>query len=112
LHHDKKQDAPSGTAIKTAIMIAAGRSEEPTLSQCIESVAGARGAMYQQTPIHSVRLPGFLAHQRVIFGGLGETLTIQHDSISRACFMPGVLLACRKVMALTQLVYGLENIIA
>jgi len=62
-------------------------------------------------PIHAVRLPGLVAHQQVIFGGLGETLKIQHDSINRECFMPGVVLACKKVLDLKTLVYGLEHIL-
>lgn len=110
MHHDKKLDAPSGTAVKTAHMIAATRASQPDLPQCKESITGARGGNYENIPIHSIRLPGFLAHQMVIFGGEGETLTIKHDSISRTCFMPGVLLACRKVTALKELVYGLEHV--
>ena len=78
LHHEQKLDAPSGTAKRTAELIAA---------------AGGR----EQAPIHSVRLPGLVAHQEVIFGGLGQTLTVRHDSLSRESFMPGVLLAVRKV---------------
>jgi 4-hydroxy-tetrahydrodipicolinate reductase len=92
LHHDQKLDAPSGTAKRTAELIAA--------------VTG--GA---EPPIHSVRLPGLVAHQEVIFGGLGQTLTIRHDSISRESFMPGVLLAVRKVGGLDGLVVGLENVL-
>jgi 4-hydroxy-tetrahydrodipicolinate reductase len=110
MHHDKKLDAPSGTAIKTAQMIAATRNSQPTMPTCKESLPGARGGNYENIAIHSIRLPGFLAHQMVIFGGEGETLTIKHDSISRSCFMPGVLLACRKVTTLKELVYGLENV--
>ncbi len=92
LHHDQKLDAPSGTAKRTAELIAAERGgPEPT--------------------IHSVRLPGLVAHQEVIFGGLGQTLTIRHDSIARESFMPGVLLAVRKVGDLDGLVVGLENLL-
>jgi 4-hydroxy-tetrahydrodipicolinate reductase len=92
LHHDQKLDAPSGTAKRTAGLIAAvtGRGEPP---------------------IHSVRLPGLVAHQEVIFGGLGQTLTIRHDSIARESFMPGVLLAVRKIGDLDGLVVGLENLL-
>jgi len=92
LHHDQKLDAPSGTAKRTAELIAA-------------ATGGA------EPPIHSVRLPGLVAHQEVIFGGLGQTLTIRHDSISRESFMPGVLLAVRKVGGLDGLVVGLENVL-
>ena len=91
LHHDQKLDAPSGTSIKTAEMM-------------------KKSSGVKDIPIHSVRLPGFVAHQEVIFGGLGQTLTIRHDSISRESFMPGVILAVKKIKSLKGLVYGLENI--
>jgi len=110
MHHDKKADAPSGTAIKTAEMIAADR-EAINLPDCKETMTGARGATHKDVPIHSVRLPGLVAHQSVIFGGLGETLTVRHDTIDRTAFMPGVLLSCQKVLELDGLVYGLENIL-
>jgi 4-hydroxy-tetrahydrodipicolinate reductase len=92
LHHEQKLDAPSGTAKRTA-----------------ELIAGAGGRT--DAPIHSVRLPGLVAHQEVIFGGLGQTLAIRHDSLSRESFMPGVLLAVRKVGELDGLVVGLENLL-
>jgi 4-hydroxy-tetrahydrodipicolinate reductase len=93
LHHDKKLDAPSGTALRTA-----------------ELIRAAGGNVHE--PIHSVRLPGYVAHQEVIFGGLGQTLTVRHDSISRESFMPGVLLAVRKVGELTESpTIGLENLL-
>jgi 4-hydroxy-tetrahydrodipicolinate reductase len=93
LHHDKKVDAPSGTALRTA-----------------ELIREAGGNVHE--PIHSVRLPGFVAHQEVIFGGLGQTLTIRHDSIARESFMPGVLLAVRKVGELSESpVIGLEKLL-
>jgi 4-hydroxy-tetrahydrodipicolinate reductase len=76
-----------------------------------ETIPGARGAHYKGIPIHAVRLPGFMAHQQVIFGGQGETLTIRHDSTDRTCFVPGILLACKKVMSLNELVYGLEYLL-
>ena len=108
LHHDKKLDAPSGTAIKTAEMIASGRRE------VYEAASGeappARGGDFYGVRIHSVRLPGLIAHQEVIFGGLGQTLTIRHDSYDRKSFMPGVLLAIRKARGLKGVFYGLENI--
>jgi 4-hydroxy-tetrahydrodipicolinate reductase len=92
LHHDRKLDAPSGTAKRTAELIAAetGRAEPP---------------------IHSVRLPGLVAHQEVVFGGVGQTLTIRHDSIARESFMPGVLLAVRRVGRLDGLAVGLEHLL-
>src|SRR3954451_20281420 len=94
LHHDQKLDAPSGTALRTA-----------------ELIPGPGGTGPE--PIHSVRLPGFVAHQEVIFGGLGQTLTIRHDSIARESFMPGVLLAVRKVGSLpSSPVIGLENLLS
>ncbi len=111
-HHDQKLDAPSGTAVKTAQMITENREE---LTQGhpdeVETIKGVRGGSIEGIPIHSLRLPGLVAHQEVIFGGLGQTLTIRHDSINRASFMPGVKLAVETVMKLDTLVYGLENII-
>lgn len=111
LHHDKKLDAPSGTALQTAAMIsevrAAHQQGNPEES---EKVAGARGANVDGMHIHSVRLPGYVAHQEVIFGGLGQTLTIRHDSLNRESFMPGVCLACKKVRGLKGLVVGLDKV--
>jgi 4-hydroxy-tetrahydrodipicolinate reductase len=93
LHHDKKLDAPSGTAARTAALMAEATGAQPP-------------------PIHSVRLPGLVAHQEVILGGVGETLTIRHDSLDRSSFMPGVLLAVRKVAGLTESpVVGLEHVL-
>ena len=119
MHHEKKLDAPSGTAAKTAEMITAGRAgASPTAlpAEAFEKFAGARGGSGAgDIPIHSVRLPGFVASQMVIFGGLGQTLTLRHDSIDRKSFMPGVLLALRHAPALAanggELVYGLENLL-
>ncbi|MGQ9557694.1 MAG: 4-hydroxy-tetrahydrodipicolinate reductase [Desulfurispora sp.] len=113
LHHDQKLDAPSGTAIKTAELIAARRGDfVQGLPAEVEKIPGARGGEFSGgIRIHSVRLPGFVAHQEVIFGGLGQTLTIRHDSISRESFMPGVQLAIRRVMELKEMVYGLEKVI-
>jgi len=111
-HHDKKADAPSGTAIKTAELISKSAPQiNAAPLQEKELVTGSRGGKIQKIPIHSVRLPGFVANQEVIFGGLGQTLTIRHDSISRESFMPGVILALRKVIGLKGLVYGMENIL-
>jgi 4-hydroxy-tetrahydrodipicolinate reductase len=111
LHHDQKLDAPSGTALKTAEMM---RHVEGTLIGGDAEKAddrAPRGQAAGQIRIHSVRLPGLVAHQEVIFGGLGQTLTIRHDSISRDSFLPGVLLGVRKVLSLEGLVYGLEKIL-
>lgn len=111
LHHDKKLDAPSGTSIKTAEMIAkAQRTGNREQGTSVEQPA-ARGEDHFGIRVHSVRLPGFVAHQEVIFGGQGQTLTIRHDSIDRTSFMPGVLLAIRKVRELDGVVYGLDNIL-
>ena len=111
MHHDAKQDSPSGTALKTAAMIAESRKETIDVKVGRETVKGARGAAVNDIAVHAVRLPGLVAHQQVIFGAVGETLTLRHDSINRDCFMPGVLLACKKVMALDNLVYGLESVL-
>lgn len=112
MHHDQKLDAPSGTALQTAELIsevrgkmAQGHPEEK------EKLTGVRGGDFNGIHIHSVRLPGYVAHQEVIFGGLGQTLTIRHDSIQRESFMPGVTLACKKVMRLKGFVTGLENLL-
>ena len=112
LHHDAKAEAPSGTAIKTAELIAAARPQAPTPKvQSRERSPGALGARGYPVPIHSVRLPGHVAHQEVILGGLGESLRIRHDSISRESFMPGVVLAIKRVPTLKQLFYGLEHLL-
>lgn len=111
-HHDKKLDAPSGTALKTAKMITENREKiKQGHPDEVETIAGVRGGNIDGIPIHSVRLPGLVAHQEVIFGGNGQTLTIRHDSINRESFMPGVKLAVETVMKLDTLIYGLENII-
>ncbi|MGB9803576.1 MAG: 4-hydroxy-tetrahydrodipicolinate reductase [Desulfofundulus sp.] len=113
LHHDQKLDAPSGTALKTAELVAAVRGDiRQGLPAEMEKIPGVRGGAFDGgVRIHSVRLPGLVAHQEVIFGGLGQTLSIRHDSISRESFMPGVLLAIRRVMHLEGVVYGLENLL-
>lgn len=111
LHHPKKYDAPSGTAIKTAELIADSRVSDPALSACHEALPGALGGKYRDIPIHSVRLPGFLANQQVIFGSEGETLQLAHNTIDRNCFMPGLVLCCQRVNQLTSLVYGLEHLL-
>jgi 4-hydroxy-tetrahydrodipicolinate reductase len=112
LHHDKKLDAPSGTAVQTAAMIAEVRqSHKQGHPDEKEKLTGARGAEYDGMHIHSVRLPGYVAHQEVIFGGLGQTLTIRHDSMNRESFMPGVVLAAQKVRGLTGLTIGLDKLL-
>lgn len=109
-HHDQKLDAPSGTALKTADMISEIR--EPIIQghpNEYEKIPGARGGDLNGIHIHSIRLPGLIAHQEVIFGGSGQTLTIRHDAYTRETYMPGVILAIRKAYKLTGLVVGLEN---
>ncbi len=112
MHHDQKLDAPSGTAIKTAQLIseerAAKKQGHPKEKETIE---GARGADFEGMRIHSIRLPGLIAHQEVIFGGEGQTLTLRHDSYDRKSFMSGVRVSVDTVMNLDHLVYGLENIL-
>jgi 4-hydroxy-tetrahydrodipicolinate reductase len=113
LHHNKKADAPSGTAIKTAELMRQSQAKfGPTNAPEKEIFTGARGATGPaDIHIHSVRLPGYIAHQEVILGSPGQILTIRHDSMDRACFMPGVALAVKKTMELSGLVYGLEHIL-
>ena len=113
LHHDGKKDAPSGTAIRTARMIAAARvepSEAPGKETELDGFAGARGALVDGVPVHSVRTAGHVAHQEVVFGSAGQTLTIRHDSIDRTSYLPGILLAVRSVGALSGCVVGLEKL--
>ena len=112
LHHDQKLDAPSGTAVKTAQLIAEERiAKKQGHPNEKETMVGARGADYDGMRIHSVRLPGLVAHQQVMFGGEGQTFTIRHDSYDRNSFMSGVKLSVETVMNIDELVYGLENII-
>jgi len=112
LHHPNKVDAPSGTASRTAEMITEARrsvNKEAMPDATATSLDGARGALVGEVPVHSVRLRGLVAHQEVILGDLGETLTIRHDSIDRTGFMPGVLLGVRKVVSHPGLTFGLEH---
>jgi len=113
LHHNQKADAPSGTAIQTAQMLAEmGKTFNPAIVEETEKIKGARGSVADEgIRIHSVRLPGLIAHQEVIFGAAGQIYTLRHDTSDRACYMPGVLLAIRKVLQLKSLVYGLEKIL-
>src|ERR1700730_5826616 len=113
LHHAGKADAPSGTALRTASMIAAARAAAglgAPPDATASALPGARGAVVDEVHVHSVRLAGLVAHQEVLFGGTGETLTIRHDSLDRASFMPGVLLAVRGIGSLpVSLTLGLEG---
>ncbi len=115
LHHANKMDAPSGTALRTAAMIAeartkAGLGASPDATK--QELTGARGATVDDVHVHSVRVAGLVAHQEVLFGGHGETLTIRHDSLDRASFMPGVLLAVRGIATLPPgLTVGIESLL-
>jgi 4-hydroxy-tetrahydrodipicolinate reductase len=110
MHHEAKIDAPSGTALALARAIAQGRSFQRNIPQK-EPLPGTRGGDYQGVTIHSVRMPGRLAHHEVTFGTSGQTLSIRHDTISRECYMPGVLKAIREVANFKGLVVGLEKIL-
>ena len=113
LHHNQKKDAPSGTAVKTAAMMAEV-NENLALGNCSETevIEGARGAIsYNNIHIHSIRMPGFMASQEVIFGSNGQTLKIRHDSTDRECYMPGVILATRYISKNKVFIYGLDNIL-
>ncbi|MHB8276241.1 MAG: 4-hydroxy-tetrahydrodipicolinate reductase [Candidatus Humimicrobiaceae bacterium] len=113
MHHDKKKDAPSGTAIATSIAISEKKkfNSSKLLSDEKETLEGSRGAFSDGVHIHSVRLPGLLAHQSVIFGSKGQTLTIKHDSIDRSSFYPGLILAIRNLDKLQNFTYGLDRLI-
>ncbi len=112
LHHDRKRDAPSGTALRTAQLIAQARSQTPPPAVTEEEkVAGVRGGVHEGVRVHSVRLPGLVAHQEVLFGGPGQVLTLRHDAYSEESFLPGVLLAVQRVLDLSELVVGLEHIL-
>ncbi len=110
-HHAAKEDSPSGTAIRTAEIIAAGAKAELQSAPSKEILDSARGAEYKGINIHALRLPGRNAHQEVIFGGHGEILSIKSEVINRDAYMPGICLACKLVMPLDNLVYGLENLL-
>lgn len=114
LHHPAKVDAPSGTASRTAELMSRARKNAglAAMPDATDSgLSGARGALVGDIPVHSVRARGLVAHQEVIFGGLGETLTIRHDSIDRIGFMPGVILAVRKIISHPGLTHGLDKFI-
>ncbi|MEU3371748.1 4-hydroxy-tetrahydrodipicolinate reductase [Streptomyces sp. NPDC006660] len=112
LHHPNKVDAPSGTATRTAQLIAAARAEAgvgPAPDATATALAGARGADVDGIPVHAVRLRGLLAHQEVLLGAEGETLTVRHDSLHHSSFMPGILLGARRVVSTPGLTFGLEH---
>lgn len=109
MHHPFKVDAPSGTAVKTADMMAHAVKDTDVPHGTTEH--RSRGEVHQNIPIHSIRLPGYLAHQEVIFGAEGQTLTIRHDTYNRTCYMPGVLMAVREAIGRSGVTYGLENIL-
>jgi 4-hydroxy-tetrahydrodipicolinate reductase len=109
LHHERKLDAPSGTAIATARAMAQARGK-PFATPAGEKTT-SRGKQVDGIIIHSVRLPGLLAHQEVILGGVGQTLSIRHDTIGRDCYMPGVILAIREVVKKKGLIYGLDTLL-
>jgi 4-hydroxy-tetrahydrodipicolinate reductase len=115
LHHPAKLDAPSGTARRTAELVAAARRRAGRApagpDATSEALDGARGARVEDIPVHSVRMTGLVAHQQVLFGGPGETLTIRHDSLDRDSFMPGVLLAVRQILDRPGLTVGLEALL-
>ena len=112
MHHDQKLDAPSGTALRTAELISTVRDSMPQgHPDEVEKLSGSRGGDFSGIRMHSVRLPGYVAHQEVIFGGLGQTLSIRHDSISRESFMPGVVLACKHILTANGLIYGIEDLL-
>ena len=112
LHHPQKADAPSGTALRTARMIAAARTEMPPNPDATSTaLPGARGADVDGVPVHSVRLTGLVAHQEILFGTMGETLTIRHDSLDRTSFVPGVLLAVRQIARRPGLTVGIEPLL-
>ena len=112
LHHPQKADAPSGTATRTAVLIAQARQGLPPNPDATSTgLPGARGADVDGIPVHSIRLTGLVAHQEVLFGTMGETLTIRHDSLDRTSFVPGVLLAVRKIAGRPGLTVGLEPLL-
>ena len=110
LHHHLKADAPSGTALSTAKAMAQAR-DKPFSTPQPKKTSDSRGGQVEGVTIHSVRLPGLLAHQEVLLGGAGQTLSIRHDTVSRECYMPGVMLAIREVVKHKGLIYGLDTLL-
>ena len=111
LHHDKKADAPSGTALSTARAMAEARGKPFLQPAGKGETPASRGQQLEGVSIHSVRLPGLMAHQEVIMGAAGQTLSIRHDTINRECYMPGVILAIKEVVKRKGLVYGLDTLL-
>ena len=112
LHHNQKKDAPSGTAVKTALMMAEAK-DNFTVGNCLEeeTIKGSRGGTsYSNIHIHSVRMPGYIASQEVIFGSSGQVFKVRHDSMNRECYMSGVIMSIKHVAKNTSFIYGLENI--
>ena len=111
MHHNLKADSPSGTALATARAMAAARGKPFSLSEQQKKEWDSRGKMIEDIAIHSMRLPGLLAHQEVILGGQGQTLSIRHDTINRECYMPGVIMAIKEVVNRQGLIFGLDNLL-
>jgi len=111
LHHHLKIDAPSGTALSTARAMAQARGKPFSRPAEPEKIPDSRGRQVEGISIHSVRLPGLLAHQEVLLGSPGQTLSIRHDTVSRECYMPGVMLAIKEVVKRKGLIYGLDNLL-
>jgi len=111
LHHHQKADSPSGTALATAKAMAAARGKPFYLSPQQRKTSESRGKQVEDITIHSVRLPGLVAHQEVLLGGQGQTLSVRHDTINRECYMPGVMLAIKEVVKRQGLIYGLDTLL-
>ena len=111
LHHHRKVDAPSGTALATVKAMAVSRGKSFLQPEVQREVSDSRGRNVEGIPVHSVRLPGLMAHQEVLFGGSGQTLSIRHDTINRECYMPGVILAIKEVINRKGLVFGLDTLL-
>lgn len=113
LHHNQKKDAPSGTAVKTAKMMSEANKSFATGNSAEEElITGSRGGVAEcDIHIHSVRMPGYMASQEILFGAPGQILKIRHDSVDRTCYMPGVMMAVKQVMKNNEFIYGLENIL-
>ena len=113
MHHENKKDSPSGTAVKTAEMIMKNNKEfnNNLTKETIENIKGVRGGIFDNINIHSVRMPGFVASQEVLFGGLGQVLSIKHQTINREAYMPGLILSLKRAMETTGYIYGLENLL-
>jgi len=111
LHHHLKADAPSGTALSTARAMVKARGSPFSYPTAQKTPSGSRGEQVDGITLHSVRLPGLMAHQEILLGTSGQTLSIRHDTISRECYMPGVILAIREVVKRQGLVYGLDTLL-